>query len=32
MAITWLLMRLVPQPPAEERNQMLYDRASRYRF
>lgn len=32
MAITWLLTRLVPQPPAEERNQMLYDRASRYRF
>jgi membrane associated rhomboid family serine protease len=30
--ITLLLMFVVPQPPADERNQMLYERANRYRF
>jgi len=29
MVITWIMMRLVPQPPAEARNEMLYQRASR---
>jgi membrane associated rhomboid family serine protease len=29
--ITVILMRIVPQPPAEERRQVLYDRAARGR-
>lgn len=30
--MTLLLMAMLPQPPAENRYQMLYDRANRYRF
>lgn len=30
--ITLILMQIVPQPPAEERNQTLYQRSNRYRF
>jgi membrane associated rhomboid family serine protease len=30
--LTWIFMRLVPQPPAEQRREVLYDRAERYRF
>ncbi len=30
--LTFILMMVVPQPPAEQRNAMLYDRAKRYRF
>jgi membrane associated rhomboid family serine protease len=31
-ALVWLLMRLIPQPPAEDRREMLYERASRYPY
>lgn len=31
LTLTWLFMRLVRQPPAPQRRQMLYDRADRYR-
>jgi membrane associated rhomboid family serine protease len=31
VVITFILNRIVPQPPAEERNQMLYDRTARGR-
>ncbi|MCC7206715.1 MAG: rhomboid family intramembrane serine protease [Anaerolineae bacterium] len=30
--VTWLFMRLVPQPPRGDRNRMLYQRARRYPF
>jgi membrane associated rhomboid family serine protease len=29
---TWIFMKLVRQPPAEERRELLYDRAKRYRY
>jgi membrane associated rhomboid family serine protease len=29
---TWIFMKLVPQPPAEQRRELLYDRAKRYRY
>jgi membrane associated rhomboid family serine protease len=32
MAIVWVFQLIMPQPPAEARNQMLYERAGRYRF
>lgn len=32
LAYTWIFMRLVPQPPAEERREVLYERARRYRY
>lgn len=32
VVITLILTRLMPQPPIPERNQMLYERANRYRF
>jgi membrane associated rhomboid family serine protease len=30
LIITFIITRLVPQPPVEQRNQMLYRRAGRY--
>jgi membrane associated rhomboid family serine protease len=30
--LTWLFMRLVPQPPTEQRREVLYERARRYRY
>jgi membrane associated rhomboid family serine protease len=30
--LTLIYMMLVPQPPVEQRNRMLYERANRYRF
>ena len=32
LLLTVLFMNIVPQPPEPQRNQMLYDRAQRYRF
>jgi membrane associated rhomboid family serine protease len=32
LALTWIFMKLVPQPPADSRRQVLYDRARRYRY
>jgi membrane associated rhomboid family serine protease len=32
MALMWILLRFMPQPPADNRRQMLYERASRYPF
>jgi membrane associated rhomboid family serine protease len=32
VALTWIFMKLVPQPPVEDRREVLYDRAQRYRF
>lgn len=32
VAITWIFMRLVPQPPLEERRDVLYDRVRRSRW
>jgi membrane associated rhomboid family serine protease len=32
VVLAFIFMRLVPQPPREEREQMLYQRAQRYRF
>lgn len=32
VALTFIFGSLVPQPPVEQRNQMLYDRAQRYRW
>jgi membrane associated rhomboid family serine protease len=29
IVLAWLFMRIVPQPPPEERNQLLYERARR---
>ena len=29
---TWIFMRLVHQPPVEQRREMLYERAERYRY
>jgi len=32
MLLTWIFMLIMPQPRADQRRQMLYDRAGRYRF
>ncbi len=32
LLFTWIFMKLVPQPPAEQRREVLYDRAKRYRY
>jgi membrane associated rhomboid family serine protease len=32
LVLTWLFMRMVPQPPSSERNQMLYQRTQRHPF
>ena len=31
MLYTWIFMKLVPQPPVEQRREVLYERAERYR-
>ncbi len=31
LVLTWIFARLVPQPPAEQRTQLLYQRAARQR-
>jgi membrane associated rhomboid family serine protease len=32
LALTWIFLKLVPQPPAAQRRQVLYERADRYRY
>ena len=32
LVLTWIFMRLVPQPPVEQRREVLYERSQRYRF
>lgn len=32
MLYTWIFMKLVPQPPVEQRRDVLYERAERYRY
>jgi membrane associated rhomboid family serine protease len=32
VVLTFIFSAIMPQPPLEQRNQMLYDRASRYRY
>ena len=32
LLFTWIFMKLVPQPPAKQRRQVLYERAKRYRY
>lgn len=32
LVLTWIFMRLVPQPPAEQRREVLYERTQRYRY
>ncbi len=32
MLYAWIFMKLVPQPPAEQRREVLYERADRYRY
>jgi membrane associated rhomboid family serine protease len=32
LVLTWFFTRLVPQPPADRRREVLYERASRYRY
>jgi membrane associated rhomboid family serine protease len=32
LVLTWLFARLVPQPPPDQRREVLYQRASRYRY
>ena len=32
LVFTWIFMRLVPQPPAEERREVLYERVQRYKY
>ena len=32
LIMTWIFMQLVPQPPVEQRQEVLYDRARRYRY
>lgn len=32
LILTWIFMKLVPQPPAEQRRDIIYDRARRYRY
>jgi membrane associated rhomboid family serine protease len=32
MLYTWIFMKLVPQPPVEQRRDVLYECAGRYRY
>ncbi len=32
LALTWIFLKLVPQPPVEQRHEVLYERARRYRY
>ena len=32
VVLTWIFIRSVPQPPAEQRRELLYERARRYRY
>ena len=32
LVLTWIFMMLVPQPPTEQRREVLYERAQRYRY
>jgi membrane associated rhomboid family serine protease len=32
LVLTWIFMKLVPQPAVDERHELLYERARRYRF
>jgi len=32
LALTWIFLKLVPQPPAAQRREVLYERADRYRY
>lgn len=32
LVLTWLFMKLVPQPPVDQRREVLYERAQRYRY
>jgi len=32
MLYTWIFMELVPQPPVEQRREVLNERAERYRY
>ena len=32
LVYTWIFMRFFPQPPREERREVLYERAQRYRY
>ena len=32
LVLTWIFMTLVPQPPTEQRREVLYERAQRYRY
>jgi membrane associated rhomboid family serine protease len=32
VVLVWLFTRFVPQPPAEDRREMLYERSQRYRY
>jgi membrane associated rhomboid family serine protease len=32
LVLTWIFMQLVPQPPPEQRREVLYDRSRRYRY
>jgi len=32
LALTWIFLKLVPQPPAAQRREFLYERADRYRY
>jgi membrane associated rhomboid family serine protease len=32
LVLTWIFMQLVPQPPRDERREVLYERARRYRY
>ncbi|HEY45074.1 MAG TPA: rhomboid family intramembrane serine protease [Anaerolineae bacterium] len=32
VVLTWIFMTLVPQPPTEQRREVLYERARRYRY
>lgn len=32
LVLTWIFMKLVPQPPSENRRDVLYERASHYRY
>lgn len=32
LVLTWIFMKLIPQPPTEQRREVLYERARRYRY
>ncbi len=32
LALTWIFMKIVPQPPVQQRHEVLYERARRYRY